>query len=431
MHSLFATLTQAEYLTAAINELDLDSIRYVIDKADLAYYRTGTSLISDEIYDALKQHLRRECPPDERNTRVGPPYSVDELRNKVTHSIPMGSLDNTDDGILGYPQWYESITKKIGTNPSICVSPKIDGSSICATYVDGKLVRVASRGNGEVGEDITANACQFRGLPLHLPEKISCDVRGEAILFLADFHQIMEREHGKPFDQIPRDSISNPRNVGNGILSRDSGQDADKITFLAFNIVAPDQEYGSEMAKLLHLKQLGISTVDHTVCDSIAELQSYYEKIVSVRDNLPYEIDGIVAVVDSIEQQQMFVTDDPKSLLRPKYARAIKLAHKSAITTVLGVEQTVGHTGAIIPTAILKTVRIGGVNVSRALLNNWEEINRLGVAIGDEVQVVLAGDIIPKIVAVVNRPTKIYQCPSCDYVGDEDSQLAKHIVDGL
>jgi DNA ligase (NAD+) len=391
-----------------------------IEKADNAYYRPGSvALMSDAEYDALKVQLRQLDPAHELLSRVGPRYSAEEMDQKVKHSIPMGSLDNTDDGILGYEPWLEWLEAKLGQRPAVMATYKVDGGSICATYKQGRLVRVATRGNGEVGEDITANAVNFRHLPTQLEEPIDAEVRGEAILPVEAYREIRAREFGLPFDQIPEADRSNPRNMGNGIMGRHDGTDSDKIEFLAFNVEMADPPFTTEGTKFVYLRDLGFEVVPGHVCMSVDDFQQLYDETVAQRANLDYEIDGLVVVVNELELQNPFITADPKTRLRPKYARAVKFPHKSNVTTLEGVEVTVGHTGAIIPTAVLKTVRIGGVNVDSALLNNYDEIQRLGVAIGDEVEVVLTGDIIPKIIRKVSdgaTRTPIAEpssCPKC------------------
>lgn len=412
---------RSEDLLTAISSLNLPETRLLIDKADSTYHRVGLeSPLTDEEYDAIKNHLRTIDPEDERLSRVGVPYSAEELRNKVEHTIPMGSLDNTDDGIAGYDTWYDWILQKLGVSEApVFASLKIDGGSVRARYEEGKLKVVATRGNGEVGEDITANGINFHNLPLELPEPITCDVRGEAILYIKDFQKLVEAERGVPFDQIPKKEISNPRNVGNGILGRDNGQDSEKIHLLAFNIITEGRDYESEEAKMEHMKELGFQPVPYRVCADRVELQKFYNTTASGRDSLPMEIDGVAVVVNDVQQQERFVTDDISTRLRPKHSRAIKFPHRAATTTLKDVDITLGHTGAVIPTAILEEVRIGGVNVTHALLNNWEEINRLGVAIGDKVEVILAGDIIPKVIRCVKKGsnrqpiTEPTVCPSC------------------
>jgi DNA ligase (NAD+) len=392
----------------------LSTLRSQIDKAAQSYYSgNNESGITDEEYDALLAELRQSAPDDERLTRVGQPYDPKEMRTKVKHNLLMGSLDNTEGGIDGYRDWYGDFAGSV-----VSASLKIDGSSIRLKYEDGVLVEAATRGNGEVGEVVTANIAKFINVPTNIPFHDDLDIRGEAILYLKEYKEIIEREIGLPFSEIPENQRSNPRNIGNGIICRDDGTDSEKMRFIAFDIIPSSPDSISQSGKLKILSELGFDVVEHTLCHSEDDLLEFYNSTLSRRDSLPFEIDGIVVILDSIEQQKRLVTDT-KSILRPKYARAIKFPHRSNTTILKDVLLTVGHTGAIIPTAVLEEVRVGGVNVTHALLNNWDEIERLGVAVGDEVEVALAGDIIPKIIGVVNEGlarTSIPEpenCPSC------------------
>jgi DNA ligase (NAD+) len=404
--------------------LKLCELQQIIDKADSAYYRPGMeAILTDAESDHLRTVLKEAAPDDVRLTRIGLPYTADDIGNKVRHNIPMGSLDNTDDGIAGYRPWIENMADKLGVStPNVMASLKVDGGSICATYRAGVLTCVATRGNGEEGENISVNAGNFRNLPTVLPQPLDCEVRGEAILYINDYKGIRSRELGEPFDSIPEAERSNPRNIGNGILGRHDGQDSDKIVFMAFNLVAPSLAISTEVEKLQTLSDLGFKTVPHRLCHDQAELQQYYNEIVEARSKLDFEIDGIVVVLNDIGFQNQFVTADIKTRLRPKYARAIKFPHKSNTTILKDVLVTVGHTRMIIPTAVLQEVRIGGVNVTSALLNNYQEIKALDLAIGDEVNVILSGDIIPKIDRKVSdgpdrKPIiEPANCPACDAV---------------
>ena len=423
-NSLISHLEASENPGQAVSDFKLPEIQLLIDKADQRYYREGQSeLITDEQYDALRVGLKKLDSDDIRLTRVGIPYDVNELRDKVPHQIPMGSLDNTDDGISGYEDWYRKTCKALGVEDArIVASLKIDGGSLRLRYVKGRLVEAVTRGNGEVGENITANAVNFADVPTILPEEIDLDVRGEAVLYIADYQEIRSRDMGGcPFAEIPVKDQSNPRNIGNGIFGRDNGQDSERLTFIAFNVHGEDHiiDYITEQVKFECLSDLGFKPVPYRVCATIEEVKRFYDNIADGRSNLPFEIDGVVVSLNDLEQQKHFITDDIKSVMRPKYARAIKFPHKSNTTVLKDVELTVGHTGAIIPTAILEEVRIGGVNVTHALLNNWDEIERLGVAINDTVEVILAGDIIPKIIRVVStaKDRKLIdepkRCPAC------------------
>lgn len=419
--ALISRLESAETPGQAVSTFKLAELQLLIDKADQRYYREGQSqLITDEQYDALRPALKELEPEDTRVARVGVPYSVDELRTKVPHAIPMGSLDNTDDGIVGYDSWYHKTCATLGVeNTKIIASLKIDGGSLRLRYEKGRLVEAVTRGNGEVGENITANAVNFMGVPTVLPKEIDLDVRGEAVLYVTAYQTIRSRDMGgRPFDQIPAKDQSNPRNIGNGIFGRDDGQDSEQMTFIAFN-VHNGQDLVTEEGKFFYLRDLGFTPVPHRVCESIEEIERFYSDTADGRNKLPFEIDGVVVCLNDLDQQKNFITEDPKSRLRPKFARAIKFPHKSNTTILKSVDLTVGHTGAIIPTAILEEVRIGGVNVTHALLNNWDEIERLKVAINDKVEVILAGDIIPKIIRVVSPcPNRVSideptECPAC------------------
>jgi DNA ligase (NAD+) len=405
----------------SVEDLSISQLCNIIDKADSRYYRIESGspfspiipFMTDEEYDFVKSSLKELDPQNERITRVGIPYNDDNLRSKVKHNIPMGSLDNTDDGILGYSTWLDNVAKSVGYRPEVVASLKIDGASICATYEKGKLIRVATRGNGEFGEDITVNAVNFINLPTVLSSSIDADVRGEAILYKNNFTAICESEN------IAIEDRSNPRNVGNGILGRDDGRNSNLINFIAFNIETNDIIVNTEIDKLQLMKELGFKPVPHSHAIDEDAFNKFFAEVAAKRDELPFEIDGVVVVVNSIDTQKKFITSDIKTRLRPKYARAVKFPHKFNHAKLLDVELSVGHSRTIVPTAVLEETRVGGVNVTRALLNNWDEINRLGVFIGDTVEVVLAGDIIPKIIRVVEQGEdrkKIEEpsaCPSC------------------
>ncbi len=398
----------------AINE-SLDTytaqLRSAIDRADQYYHQHKKHLpkLTDAEYDALKSALRQHCPDDERLTRVGVPYSDAELRTKVKHQHPAGSLDNTAGGIAGFAPWYLSLTIKLkDESPSVMLSHKMDGSTAVATYKDGKLVSVVTRGNGEYGEDVTANAVKWKWLPTCLPIQASVTVRGEVMLYKNDFNAIMKEQ------EVADDEISNPRNIGNGIVGRLDGMHSELLRFVAFNIMdANDNRFELDVCDRFEtLKAFGFHVVEHQliVGESLEDIETAVVKwcdgLEAARPMLPYEIDGVVVSLDSNELQQKLI-ESPRDMLRPKHSRAIKFTSFKATTKIIGCNITIGHTGAVIPTAILEKVRIGsasgGVFVQNVLLNNWDEIGRLGVAIGDTVEIELAGDIIPKVVRVVEQ----------------------------
>lgn len=410
-----------------MQDFSVSRIRAKIDQADAAYHRLGFKpIMTDGEYDQLKRDLRAADPSDPRLTRVGIPYSQDELRSKKQHLMPMGSLDNTDGGILGLDDWYIKTIAKVKDSSAteVIVSDKIDGVSIVANYKSGVLQSVVSRGNGEVGEDITANAVHFQGLPTVLWEPITCSVRGEAVLYRSDFIDIT--------GDRAEDDKTNPRNICNGICGRSDGIDADRIRFVAFNVQSEQLPYDTVEEKLRKIAGLGFTPVYFEIFEAIETVQEFYDRRLQERPNLPYEIDGLVIELNCIKAQRGFITKDPKSLLRPKYARAIKFPMHFSQTKCIGVTITVGHTGAIIPTAQLAPVWVGGehqgVTVQNALLTNYNEVNRLELAVGDTVEVALAGDIIPKIIRVVKRPVDRHtiqipeHCPTCGDVTTRENR---------
>lgn len=220
--------------TSPLKDPTLAELRSAIDRAAQLYYTVGgdESRLSNEEYDLLLDALRDQCPDDHRLTRVGAPYSADELRNKVEHTIPMGSLNNTDGGIDGFAEWYRWVVAQCdGGLPPLNLSLKMDGSSVAAYYENGELQCVVGRGNGEVGENLTANAVKWRHLPTSLPRGFTGVVRGEAMLYNEDFDTV-NQENGTPPEEI-----SNPRNVGNGIMGRTDGKQNQYIRYVAFNMV--------------------------------------------------------------------------------------------------------------------------------------------------------------------------------------------------
>lgn len=384
------------------------AMQEVIDECDKAYYQNGTSPLSDSEYDSLKAKLAKLAPDDPRLTRVGYAISRDEIGSKSQHSIPMGSLDNTDDYLNGVEPWF----KKLGVDHPIFASYKMDGMSMALYYEDGKLVKAITRGNGEVGEDVTANAIKWMYVPLNLKERLTLTVRGEAILHKADF-QKLATDGG---------SDSNPRNVGAGIVGRHDGTDNELIRFYAFNIYRLDRPLQNEDYKYAVLENLGFTCAPHKLCNNVSEVADYYNQTNDIRQSLEFEIDGIVVCINNGEFNSSLITDR-KSKLRPKFARAVKFPMYTALTTVTGCNITIGHNGVLCPTVTYEPVKVGGVVSSNANLNNWNESSEYPsaahVCVGDMVSIGLAGDIIPKIVKVIthspsNPPiTEPTVCPFC------------------
>jgi DNA ligase (NAD+) len=402
-----------------MDKAKLAQLRSAIDRAAQLYYTPGCeSPVTDDEFEAMMGELREVAPDDFRLTRVGTPFSPEDMRDKRTHSIPMGSLDNTDSGISGFASWYDKTCALLGVESfAVNASLKMDGNSVALSYANGEFVEAISRGDGEIGESLTANAVKWMGVPTCLPVTFTGTIRGEAILYKCWFDMMKESDP----------TLTNPRNVGSGILGRTDGTQSELINFVAFNIVDPKTAFSSLGTKFKVLSKLGFNPVQHIVISGtrdevVKSFEDYFAEIEARRSTLPFEIDGVVVMVDDVPAQKS-ITKDRKDELRPKYGRAVKFVTQKASTKVTGVTITIGHTGAIIPTAIVEPVYVGGVTVTNVLLNNWnansESPSAAHVAIGDIVEIARQGDVIPKIVRVILQgsprqpilePTT---CPAC------------------
>jgi len=414
---------------------EISRLRSAIDKIDSAYYTDGVApLVTDEQYEMIKNQLKAICPDDVRFTRVGVPYTRANLRGKIKHNIVMGSLNNMDGGVGGFDKWYGTLSN--GTNnPALILSHKLDGNSIELNYEDGVLKSVVTRGNGEYGEDITANAVLWRGVPTNINYSRKLSVRGEVLLYRDDF-KIVNEKRG-----VAASDITNPRNVGSGIIGRSDGKFNSLMRFVAFNAVGHDCKTMIDVFGLLD--RLRFNVVPHTIItgaddnnilakinkrldmifDEIVDMsKSYINAVSDIRDDLDYDIDGVVVGLNNLALRDMLAKTD-RDKMRPKHSIAVKFTSFKASTKLVDVALTVGHTGQISPTAIVEPVRIGGVVVSNVLLNNWDLNSKYPsagqLAIGDTIEIELAGDIIPHVVRVVvpadDRRVMVEPefCPNC------------------
>ncbi|WP_337840600.1 NAD-dependent DNA ligase LigA [Rheinheimera sp.] len=404
-------------------------LRELLAHHNYQYYVLDNPSIPDVDYDALfreLQQLEQQFPElvtaDSPTQRVGAaPLSK---FGQVTHQIPMLSLDNAFDAD-DFSAFYKRMADRIDFNGdfSFSAEPKLDGLAVSIRYEDGRLVQAATRGDGFTGEDITANIKTIRAIPLKLLGEVPAvlEVRGEVFMPLAGFEQMNAKAR-----QSGEKVFANPRNAAAGSLRQlDPKVTATRpLMFYAYAIGALDDESGllnnqSHFQRLMQLKAWGLP-----VCPEVQQVHglaaalAYQQQILAKRAQLPYEIDGVVLKVDSLAQQQAlgFVSR------APRWAVAFKFPAQEKTTTLLDVEFQVGRTGSITPVARLEPVVVGGVTVSNATLHNQDEINRLGVQVGDKVIVRRAGDVIPQIVAVVQeeRPADAKEilfpqrCPVCD-----------------
>ena len=393
----------------------------------MRYHALDDPEISDAEYDALFQALialEKDHPdlvtPDSPSQRVGAPPT--DGFEQVTHLRPMLSLDNafSDEDVTAF---HERTCERLNTSSvRYCVEPKIDGVAISLLYEAGKLVRAATRGDGSVGEDVTHNVRTIESVPLVLqgdgyPDLL--EVRGEIYLARSVFRSLnegLEAKGEKPF--------ANPRNAAAGSLRQlDSRLTASRrLTMFAYSVGetggAP-LPYSSHFETLQGLKHWGfrINPLIQSVADD-AGCAAFYEMISAARPTLDYDIDGVVIKVDDLASQTALGV-----LTRtPRWATARKFPAEQGVTVLENVEYQVGRTGAVTPVARLAPISVGGVMISNATLHNFDEIKRLGVAIGDRVVIERAGDVIPKIVRLesaaepsVRRAVEIPEhCPECN-----------------
>lgn len=376
------------------------ALRNQILQAKHAYYFGHSPIMSDAEYDSLEDQLRVLSPDDEILQMVGSPVPKDSVLTKARHSMPMGS-QNKVNSEFELRAWHKKNNIK-GLHASL----KGDGGSAAAYYQVGRMAQAITRGDGEVGEDITSNALRFKGLPAYVGTEyggFTGSVRFEAILTVADW-EIVDSAMSK-----------NPRNVGNGILGRKNGSQSDLLTIFAFDIDevrdGASVVWDSETQKSQRMAELGFNLMPNETFDNVDDVCLYFAKTALERNELPFWIDGVVLKINDVSQQlELGVTGGC-----PKGQIAWKFDSSGAETVLESVVISGGHTGGLFPTAKFRPVEIGGTTVSSALLANFDEIDRLGLAIGDSIFVVKKNDIIPGVVRVIERPAtrQAIPRPSC------------------
>ncbi len=410
----------------------IEALRREIDYHNYRYYVLARPVISDAEYDALMDELRaleaqfpQLITPDSPTQRVGSRPA--EGFRKVRHPVPVLSLDKVTNREELFA-WHRRILKLLPEeHPPLAyvVEPKFDGLTVVLHYEGGRFVLGATRGNGEEGEDVTANLRTVRTVPLHIPldpqgpkPPARLVVRGEILMRIEDFEALNRRlvEEGEP-------PFANPRNAAAGSLRQlDPQVTAGRPLFLyAYQILlAEGGEVPATQWETLHyLKALGFPIADAVIrrYETLDAVAARCEAMAEIRHTLPYEIDGMVIKIDDLATQAALGMVGG----RPRGAIAYKFPPQEATTDLLDVEFSVGRTGVITPTAILAPVRIGGVTVQRATLHNFDFIRERDIRIGDRVIVRRAGDVIPYIVGPIpdlrdgdERPIEPPErCPAC------------------
>ncbi|MFT5924344.1 MAG: DNA ligase (NAD+) [Paraglaciecola sp.] len=410
-----------------INRLAL--LKTSIAEFNYQYYVLDNPSVPDAEYDRQMQALQViEQQYPQLLTSDSPSQKVGDMPlpefEQVAHEVPMLSLDNAfdKDSFLAFEKRMQDRLKDDAEINYSC-EPKLDGLAVSLLYENGKLVRGATRGDGRVGENITANVRTIRNIPLTLrgdnyPERL--EVRGEVIMTRDGFAQLnkTQLEHDKK-------AFANPRNAAAGSLRQlDSRITAKRpLLFFSYSLgLVENEQYplaDGHSARLKQLSDWGLPlSKELQVAKGAEACLDYYQHLGNIRDALNYDIDGVVFKADSIELQQQlgFVAR------APRWAIAHKFPAQEEMTVVQDVEFQVGRTGAITPVARLVPVFVGGVTVSNATLHNQDEIHRLGLKVGDTVIIRRAGDVIPQVVSVIvdKRPENAREivfpetCPICD-----------------
>ena len=383
---------------------EIEFLRREIERHNYLYYVKNQPEISDEEYDALMDRLReleQKYPqfydPNSPTQRVGAPPAKEFAT--VRHTVPLLSLDK----VTSYEEFKEfqnRIWRFLGKKVEIdyTATPKLDGLSIAVRYEHGRFVRGATRGDGFEGEDVTANVRTIKSIPMYLMSEEAAklpvlEVRGEVIFHKDDFERLNEE-----LAQKGEKTFANARNAAAGSLRQlDSNITAQRpLKAYFYEIVYVEgREFETHWEKLKFMEAAGLPLVPYArYCKNDEEVREYYENILRERENLPFEIDGVVIKVNRIEYQRIL----GQVSHHPRWAVAWKFPSQEAISTLRDVIWSVGRTGAVTPVAILEPVFIAGATISRATLHNEDEIERLGVMIGDKVVVRRAGDVIPEVV---------------------------------
>ena len=395
-----------------------EKLRSEIEQHNHNYYVMDNPTVDDYTYDMLMQDLKKleaEYPeladPNSPTQRVG--GTALNTFEKVEHKVQMGSLQD----VFSYEQ-VRNFTDRCFTevlHPEFVVEPKIDGLSVSLEYVNGEFTRGSTRGDGFIGEDVTANLRTIKSIPLKLKEPVPfIEVRGEVYMSRNTFEKIVEEQENngeQPF--------KNPRNAAAGSLRQKDPKIAASrnLDIFVFNVQQIEgKELISHKQSLDYLKEMGFKVIaDYQKLSSYDEIEHRIEYIGSMRDKYPFDIDGVVIKINDFSQR----TDMGATTKVPKWAVAYKFPPEEKQTRLLDIELNVGRTGVITPVAIFEPVILAGTSVSRATLHNQEFISEKDIRIGDEILVRKAGEIIPEVLSSVSHvemsepyvlPSK---CPAC------------------
>ena len=404
----------------------IEELRELINKYNEAYYGRSESLVSDAEYDELFAELaglEKLYPeydiPESPTHRVG--NDLTKTFVKVKHNVPMMSIDNTySEGDVS--EWVERCGRLLeGEEIRFIGELKIDGVACSLVYEGGRLVRAVTRGNGAVGDDVTANVRTIKSIPQEVDYKRDFEVRGEVYMTFEDFSSL-----NAALTEAGQKPMQNPRNTTAGALKLlDSAEAAKrKLSFAAYFLLSADNTV-SLYDNAEFLAGLGFPVVNHSgLLLGVDAILGFCREWESKRRALPFPVDGVVVKVDSFGQQER-LGSTAKS---PRWVIAYKYPPDRALTVLEGIDANVGRTGVVTPVARLRPVFLAGTTIKNASLHNYDEIERLGARVGDTVEIEKSGEIIPKVVRVdvEKRPPESVPfeppaaCPSC---GSETARM--------
>lgn len=406
---------------------ELEALRREVAYHARKYYVDDAPEISDYDYDMLYRRLEELeaahpefFDPESPTQRVG--GAPLERFEKVTHRVPLNSLTDvfSFEELKEYLRSAEAQLREANITPEWSVEPKIDGLSVALTYANGVFVRGATRGDGNVGEDVTQNIRTIFSLPMTLPEPLNITIRGEVYMPRAVFESINAKR-----EAAGQTLMANPRNAAAGSLRQLDPKIAAerRLDVFIFNLQegslwADGHEPVSHAGTLDRLCELGLPVIgERIIARTHEEIFSHIGRIGELRDGLAYDIDGVVIKLDSLAGRRVL----GEGTKTPKWAVAYKFPPETKFTRLTDITVAVGRTGVLTPAAVLEPVRLAGTTVSRATLHNIDFIRERGIMIGDTVAVRKAGDIIPEIVEACpekrdgsERPFSMPErCPSC------------------
>ena len=388
-----------------------------LNEHDRRYYVDANPTISDLEYDQLHARLvvlERDHPdwvvawsPSQRAGH----RPISEFP-KVERAVAMLSLDNTysPDELKAF---FDRAVKGLdGEIPVFAVEPKIDGFGIELTYKHGLLTLGATRGDGRIGEDVTANVKTVKGVALKLREPVDLVVRGEIYMTKAEFEAINQARAA-----AGEELFKNPRNTAAGSIKQMDPREVAKrpMRTILYEVLDGERYASGHLASLAYIKRLGLPVSSHnTSARSWDELIACVQAWENRRDKLPYELDGLVLKIDDFAQRGALGS----TAKAPRWAIAYKFPARQVTTKLLDLDNNVGRTGAVTPVAVLEPVEVSGTTVGRASVHNWDQVARLGLGKGDRVLLQKAGEVIPEILGVTEKGpgpafTPPTQCPSC------------------